>query len=70
VSPKAKCSAGRLLSGVVFIKTLHLFKTNAFVSITLARLVAPILILPPAALSDRVGRRAPAYYVVAAAIAA
>jgi hypothetical protein len=53
--------SGTLTSGVVFIKTLHFFKTNAFVSITLARLVAPILILPPAALSDRVGRQAPAY---------
>jgi MHS family proline/betaine transporter-like MFS transporter len=40
-----------------FIKTLHFTKTNAFVSITLASLVALILILPLAALSDRVGRR-------------
>jgi MHS family proline/betaine transporter-like MFS transporter len=40
-----------------FIKTLHFSKTNAFVSITLASLVALLLILPLAALSDRVGRR-------------
>ena len=40
-----------------FIKTLHFAKTNAFVSITLASLVALVLILPLAALSDRVGRR-------------
>jgi MHS family proline/betaine transporter-like MFS transporter len=40
-----------------FINTLHFTKTNAFVSITLASLVALILILPLAALSDRVGRR-------------
>ena len=40
-----------------FIETLHLTKTNAFVSSTLASLVALILILPMAALSDRVGRR-------------
>jgi MHS family proline/betaine transporter-like MFS transporter len=40
-----------------FIKTLHSSKTNAFVSITLASLVALVLILPQAALSDRVGRR-------------
>jgi MHS family proline/betaine transporter-like MFS transporter len=40
-----------------FIKTLHFSKTTAFVSITLASLVALILILPLAALSDRVGRR-------------
>jgi MHS family proline/betaine transporter-like MFS transporter len=40
-----------------FIKTLHFSKTNAFVSITLASLVALVLILPLAALSDRVGRR-------------
>ena len=40
-----------------FIKTLHFTKTNAFVSITLASLVALVLILPLAALSDRVGRR-------------
>ncbi len=40
-----------------FIKTLGFSKTNAFVSITLASLVALVLILPLAALSDRVGRR-------------
>jgi MHS family proline/betaine transporter-like MFS transporter len=40
-----------------FIKTLHFSKTNAFVSITLASLVALILILPLAALSDRIGRK-------------
>ena len=40
-----------------FIKTLHFTKTNAFVSITLASLVALVLILPLAALSDRIGRR-------------
>ncbi|HVQ50873.1 MAG TPA: MFS transporter [Mycobacterium sp.] len=40
-----------------FIKTLHFTKTNAFFSITLASLVALILILPLAALSDRIGRR-------------
>jgi MHS family proline/betaine transporter-like MFS transporter len=40
-----------------FIKTLHFTKTEAFVSITLASLVALILILPLAALSDRIGRR-------------
>jgi MHS family proline/betaine transporter-like MFS transporter len=40
-----------------FIKTLHFTKTNAFVSITLASLVALVLILPFAALSDRIGRR-------------
>jgi MHS family proline/betaine transporter-like MFS transporter len=40
-----------------FIKTLHFTKTNAFVSVTLASLVALILILPLAALSDRIGRR-------------
>lgn len=40
-----------------FIKTLHFSKTDAFMSITLASLVALILILPLAALSDRVGRR-------------
>ena len=39
------------------IKTLHHTKTASFVSITLASLVALILILPLAALSDRVGRR-------------
>ncbi|KUH85424.1 MULTISPECIES: MFS transporter [unclassified Mycobacterium] len=40
-----------------FIKTLGFSKTDAFVSITLASLVALILILPLAALSDRIGRR-------------
>jgi MHS family proline/betaine transporter-like MFS transporter len=40
-----------------FIKTLHFSKTVAFVSITLACLVALILTLPLAALSDRIGRR-------------
>ncbi|WP_102143565.1 MFS transporter [Mycobacterium hubeiense] len=40
-----------------FIKTLHFSKTAAFASITLASLVALVLILPLAALSDRVGRR-------------
>jgi len=40
-----------------FIKTLHFTKTNAFVSITLASLVALVLILPLAALSDRIGRK-------------
>ncbi|WP_101951236.1 MFS transporter [Mycobacterium sp. 3519A] len=40
-----------------FIKTLHFSKTTAFVSITLASLVALVLILPLAALSDRIGRR-------------
>jgi MHS family proline/betaine transporter-like MFS transporter len=39
------------------IKTLHHSKTASFVSITLAGLVALILILPLAALSDRIGRR-------------
>ena len=40
-----------------FIKTLHFSKTSAFVSITVACLVALVLILPLARLSDRVGRR-------------
>jgi len=40
-----------------FIKTLHFTKTDAFTSVTLASLTALILILPLAALSDRVGRR-------------
>lgn len=40
-----------------FIKTLEFSKTDAFLSITLASLVALILILPLASLSDRVGRR-------------
>ncbi|ULE34627.1 MFS transporter [Mycobacterium sp. IDR2000157661] len=40
-----------------FIKTLDYSKTSAFVSVTLASLVALVLILPLAALSDRIGRR-------------
>jgi MFS transporter, MHS family, proline/betaine transporter len=40
-----------------FIKTLHFTKTDAFVSVTLASLVALVLILPLAAVSDRIGRR-------------
>jgi MHS family proline/betaine transporter-like MFS transporter len=40
-----------------FIKTLNFSKTASFLSITLASLVALILILPLAALSDRIGRR-------------
>jgi MHS family proline/betaine transporter-like MFS transporter len=40
-----------------FIRTLHYTKTDAFVSITVACLVALLLILPLAALSDRIGRR-------------
>lgn len=43
-----------------FIKVLHFSKTQAFISITLASLVALTLILPLAALaalSDRIGRR-------------
>jgi MFS transporter, MHS family, proline/betaine transporter len=40
-----------------FIKTLHLSKTVAFVSITMACVVAIVCILPLAALSDRIGRR-------------
>lgn len=40
-----------------FIKTLQFSKTASFVSITLASLVALLLILPLAALSDRIGRR-------------
>ncbi|KUI11466.1 MFS transporter [Mycobacterium sp. GA-1285] len=40
-----------------FIKTLEFSKTDAFLSITLASLIALILILPLAALSDRIGRR-------------
>jgi MHS family proline/betaine transporter-like MFS transporter len=39
------------------IKTLHVGRTASFLSITLASLVALVLILPLAALSDRVGRR-------------
>lgn len=40
-----------------FIKTLGFSKSDSFLSITLACLVALILILPLAALSDRIGRR-------------
>lgn len=40
-----------------FIKTLEFSKTSAFVSMTLASLVALILILSLAALSDRIGRK-------------
>ncbi|MGE2837190.1 MFS transporter [Mycobacterium sp. SMC-4] len=40
-----------------FIKTLEFSKTASFVSITLACLVALVLILPLAMLSDRIGRR-------------
>ncbi len=40
-----------------FIKTLHFTKTQAFLSSTIACLVAIILILPLASLSDRIGRR-------------
>ena len=40
-----------------FTKTLEFTKTNAFVSITVASLVALILIPPLGALSDRIGRK-------------
>ena len=40
-----------------FISTLNFSKTDAFLSITLASLVALVLILPLAVLSDRIGRR-------------
>jgi MHS family proline/betaine transporter-like MFS transporter len=40
-----------------FIKTLQFSKTESFLSITLASLTALILILPLAALSDRIGRK-------------
>jgi MHS family proline/betaine transporter-like MFS transporter len=40
-----------------FTKTLEFTKTNAFVSITIASMVALILIPPLGALSDRVGRK-------------
>jgi len=40
-----------------FIKTLHFSKTDAFISITLACLVAIVAIMPLATLSDRIGRR-------------
>jgi MFS transporter, MHS family, proline/betaine transporter len=41
-----------------FQKTLKFSKVDAFLSITIACLVAIVLILPLAALSDRIGRRA------------
>lgn len=40
-----------------FTKTLGFTKTDAFVSITVASVVALLLILPLAALSDRIGRK-------------
>ncbi len=40
-----------------FIRTLEFSETGAFISITAACLVAIVLILPLAALSDRIGRR-------------
>ncbi|BCI54425.1 MFS transporter [Mycolicibacterium litorale] len=40
-----------------FIKTLEFGRTASFVSMSLASLVALVLILPLAALSDRIGRR-------------
>ena len=40
-----------------FTKTLGFTKTDAFISITVASVVALILILPLAALSDRIGRK-------------
>ena len=40
-----------------FTKTLGFTKTDAFVSITVASVVALVLILPLAALSDRIGRK-------------
>ena len=40
-----------------FTKTLGFTKTNAFVSITVASIVALVLILPLGALSDRIGRK-------------
>jgi len=40
-----------------FTKTLHLTKMDAFVSITVASIVALVLIPPLGALSDRVGRK-------------
>ncbi len=39
-----------------FIKSLHFSKTTAFLSITTACVVAIVMILPLAALSDRIGR--------------
>ena len=43
-----------------FTKTLGLTKMDAFVSITVASVVALVLIPPLGALSDRIGRKAPA----------
>lgn len=40
-----------------FTKTLEFTKTDAFISITVASVVALLLILPLAALSDRIGRK-------------
>jgi MFS transporter, MHS family, proline/betaine transporter len=40
-----------------FTKTLGFSKTDAFISITVASVVALVLILPLAALSDRIGRK-------------
>lgn len=40
-----------------FIKTLHFSKAQSFLSITVASVVALVLILPLGALSDRIGRR-------------
>jgi MHS family proline/betaine transporter-like MFS transporter len=40
-----------------FTKTLGFTKTDAFISITVASVVALVLILPLAALSDRIGRK-------------
>jgi MFS transporter, MHS family, proline/betaine transporter len=54
---EAVTTSWRSILPTYFIKTLQFSKTNAFVSITLASLVALVLILPLAALSDRIGRR-------------
>jgi MFS transporter, MHS family, proline/betaine transporter len=40
-----------------FIKTLHFGKTDAFLSVTVASVIALVLTLPLAALSDRIGRK-------------
>jgi MHS family proline/betaine transporter-like MFS transporter len=40
-----------------FTKTLHFTKVDAFVSVTVASVVALVLILPLGALSDRIGRK-------------
>lgn len=40
-----------------FVKTLHFSRTDAFISSTVACLVALVVILPLAAVSDRIGRR-------------